>query len=124
MRRVIVLILLCACAVFAATVRLYLKDGTYQLVREYKVEGDRLRYYTVERGDWEEIPLELVDLKRTEGEVKVRQESTKEERPPWPLKRRLNARLEPKWPKYRSSRVRTSPKPAGRKPYRRPRRRW
>ena len=79
MRRVIVLVLLCACSAFAATVRLYLKDGTYQLVREYKVEGDRLRYYTVERGDWEEIPLELVDLKRTEGEVKVRQESMKEE---------------------------------------------
>jgi len=79
MRRVIVLVLLCACAAFAATVRLYLKDGTYQLVREYKVEGDRVRYYTVERGDWEEIPVELVDLKRTEGEVKVRQESTKEE---------------------------------------------
>src|SRR5204862_4111716 len=78
-RRVIVLVLLCVCAAFAANVRLYLKDGTYQLVREYKVEGGRVRYYTVERGDWEEVPLELVDLKRTEGEVKVRQESTKEE---------------------------------------------
>jgi len=53
----------------AATVRLYLKDGTYHNVREYQKQADRVRYYSTERSDWEEIPLELVDLKRTEQEI-------------------------------------------------------
>jgi hypothetical protein len=64
---------------FAANIKLYLKDGDHHLVREYKVEGDRLRYYSVERGDWEEIPLALVDLKRTEEETKQRQATIEEE---------------------------------------------
>src|SRR4051812_29515562 len=79
MIRAIAAFLLCAALAFAATQRMYLKDGTYQLVREYKVAGDRVRYYTVERGDWEEVPLELVDLKRTEAEVAARDEARKEE---------------------------------------------
>lgn len=79
MRRVFVLFLICLSLAFAGTTRLYLKDGTYQLVREYRVVADRVRYYTVERGDWEEIPLDLVDLKRTEAEVKAREEGMKEE---------------------------------------------
>src|SRR6266568_608599 len=62
-----------ALSAFAANVRLYLKDGDYHLVREYKVEADRVRYYSVERGDWEEMPVELVDLKRTESEIKEKQ---------------------------------------------------
>jgi hypothetical protein len=62
-----------AFSAFAANVRLYLKDGEYHLVREYKVEADRVRYYSVERGDWEEIPTDLVDLKRTESEIKDKQ---------------------------------------------------
>jgi hypothetical protein len=64
---------------FAATVRLYLNDGDYQLVREYKIEGDRVHYYSVERSQWEDIPLELVDLKRTESEQKQREAAIKEE---------------------------------------------
>lgn len=64
---------------FSATVRLYMKDGEYQLVREYQVNADRVRYYSVERGDWEEVPLELVDIKKTESELKRREESSKEE---------------------------------------------
>lgn len=62
----------------AANQRLYLKDGSYHLVREYKVvAADRVRYYSVERGDWEEIPLELVDLKRTEQELQQVEDTTK-----------------------------------------------
>jgi hypothetical protein len=68
-----------AFSAFAANIKLYLKDGDHHLVREYKVEGDRVRYYSVERGDWEEIPLELVDLKRTEQETKARQDAITEE---------------------------------------------
>ena len=64
---------------FAATSRLYLKDGTYHNVREYQKLGDRIRYYSTERGDWEEIPLELVDLKRTESEAARRDAERKEE---------------------------------------------
>jgi hypothetical protein len=63
----------------AANVKLYLKDGGYHVVREYKVEGDRVRYYSVERSDWEEIPFDLVDLKRTEAEVKEREETRRKE---------------------------------------------
>jgi hypothetical protein len=62
-----------------ATVRLYLKDGSFHSVSEYKKLADRVRYYSTERGDWEEIPLELVDLKRTEEEIAARDKSRKEE---------------------------------------------
>ncbi len=49
-----------------ADVRLYLKDGTYQIVKSYEVQGERVRYYSVERSAWEEIPLNLVDFEATE----------------------------------------------------------
>ncbi len=73
------LIFFLAFTAFAANIKLYLKDGDSHIVREYKVEGDRVRYYSVERGEWEEIPLALVDLKRTEQETKERQAAVAEE---------------------------------------------
>jgi len=73
MRRSAIVCLLFAMVVWAANIRLYLKDGGYHLVREYQVLSDRVRYYSVERGDWEEIPVDLVDLKRTETEAAERQ---------------------------------------------------
>lgn len=49
-------------SVWAANVKLFLTDGTWHWVREYQVLADRVRYYSVERSDWEEIPLSLADL--------------------------------------------------------------
>jgi len=65
----VVLFLMMAGAVFGGTVRLYLKDGTYQLASEYKVVKDRVSYLSAERGEWEELPLEMVDLPRTKKEA-------------------------------------------------------
>ena len=42
-----------------------LKDGSYQLVREYQWNGDRVRYFSTERGVWEELPAALVDWEAT-----------------------------------------------------------
>jgi len=79
MFRVLAVVLFTSIIAFGASVRLYLKDGTHQVVREYQVQQDRIRYFSSERGDWEEIPLELVDLKRTESESKSRELADKEE---------------------------------------------
>jgi len=65
-------ILLLALSAWAANIKLYLTDGTFNLVREYQVQSDRVRYYSVERSEWEEIPLQMVDLKRTESEAAAR----------------------------------------------------
>ena len=67
--RTVLIFLACAALAFGATVKLYLKDGTYQLVREYQVQPDRVRFYSTEREQWEEIPLDLVDLNRTKTEA-------------------------------------------------------
>jgi hypothetical protein len=64
--RTIALLLLSASLLFGATFKLYLKDGDYQIVREYQVNGDRVRYFSTERGQWEEIPVALCDLQKTE----------------------------------------------------------
>lgn len=46
--------------------RLILKDGTYQVVLTYRVDGGIVRYRSAERaGEVEEIPLALVDLDAT-----------------------------------------------------------
>ena len=65
-------LLFLATAVASAADRLYLKDGTYQLTNQYEVKTDRVRYYSTERGEWEEIPLEMVDLDRTKSELAER----------------------------------------------------
>jgi hypothetical protein len=46
--------------------KLMLKDGNFQLVRSYERNGERVRYFSVERGDWEEIPAAMVDWDATE----------------------------------------------------------
>ena len=73
MWRAIIALFVATLAASAANIKLYLKDGGFHLVREYKVEIDRVSFYSVERSQWEEIPLDLVDLKRTESETAGRQ---------------------------------------------------
>ena len=67
------------------TFKLYLKDGDFHLVREYQLQGDRIRYYSTERGDWEEIPKQLVDLEKTERERKTKDEEIAKVAPGHPL---------------------------------------
>jgi hypothetical protein len=77
--RAVLLFLLSATLLFGSTFKLYLKDGGYHLVREYQVLRDRIRYYSTERSQWEEIPKELVDLNKTERERKAKIEHLTDE---------------------------------------------
>ncbi len=65
-----------------ANLKLYMKDGSYQEVSSYEVQGDRVRYFSVERSEWEEVPTSLVDFdatKRAQEEAKAAEKKHDEE---------------------------------------------
>ena len=70
--------LLVVFCLLGANVKLYMKDGSYQLVREYQVQDDRVRFFSTDRGEWEEVPVSLVDLEKTQAEIKAHEEEVKE----------------------------------------------
>ena len=47
--------------------RLILKDGAYELISEYSIQGDRVRYFSSERHQWEDLPYSMIDWAATES---------------------------------------------------------
>jgi hypothetical protein len=47
--------------------RLILKDGSYELIGEYSIQGDRVHYFSSERHQWEDLPYSMIDWAATDS---------------------------------------------------------
>jgi len=76
-----VVVLLAAAGLARAETRLCFTDGVCHPVRSYEVQGERVRYYSLDRSAWEEVPLELVDfeaMKRLDQEEQAARQEAQE----------------------------------------------
>ena len=46
--------------------KLYLKTGSYVVVKSYQILGDKIRFYNLDTSEWEEMPVSLVDFDATQ----------------------------------------------------------
>src|SRR5947207_453052 len=49
----------------ARSKRLVLRDGSFQSTSKWETKGDRIRYYSTDRFEWEEVPNSLIDWDAT-----------------------------------------------------------
>ncbi|HEY6292173.1 MAG TPA: hypothetical protein VI455_11535 [Terriglobia bacterium] len=62
---VVIVFLSAAAPAQAQQIKLYLKDGSYELVKTYQIQGDNIRFYNLDTSEWEEMPVALVDFEMT-----------------------------------------------------------